>query len=160
MAYVVFGNGTQYSAAELKAKLRKSLPDYMVPAHFVELEEMPQTPNGKVDRKALPAPGGDSLAKTQEFVAPSSPVEEKLASIWRDLLRLDQIGVDDNFFDAGGHSLTAVRLVARVREAFGVDMTLRTAFDAPTIAELATVVDAGAGKPPDPMGDEQVDLLI
>ena len=163
VAYVVHAGREPYAAADLKAHLRRSLPDYMVPSHFVSLERLPQTPNGKIDRKALPAPDQDSLAKTQEYVAPTTPTEEKLASIWFDLLRIDRVGVEDDFFDSGGHSLIAIRLVARVREAFGVDMTLKDAFEAPTISEMAARVDEITGESHESRpaaGDEEVELLI
>ncbi|MES2940789.1 MAG: amino acid adenylation domain-containing protein [Pseudomonadota bacterium] len=115
--------------------LRKRLPDYMVPGHLVILDRLPTTPNGKVDRKALPAP--DALRSGFGYVAPRNATEELLAGIWAGVLKLDKVGVDDNFFALGGHSLLAVQVVNRIRGALGVDVTVRMLFEAPTVARLA-----------------------
>ncbi|HYU31238.1 MAG TPA: 2,3-diaminopropionate biosynthesis protein SbnA [Thermoanaerobaculia bacterium] len=117
----------------LSSWLREKLPDYMVPSAFVSLEALPLTPNGKLDRKALPAPGGDARA----YVAPSDPVEEKLAAVWAEVLRLDRVGINDDFFALGGHSLLATQVVSRVREELGVELPLRRLFTEPTIRQLA-----------------------
>jgi amino acid adenylation domain-containing protein len=127
----------------LRAGLAERLPGYMVPAAFVVLSRLPLSANGKVDRKALPAPewrGGSS-------VAPRNPIEEVLAGLWRELLKLDRVGVQDNFFHLGGHSLLATQLVARVRGSFQVDLPLRRLFGSPTIEALAALVVAGETKP-------------
>ncbi|HVH11782.1 MAG TPA: amino acid adenylation domain-containing protein, partial [Longimicrobium sp.] len=128
-------------ADALRAHLRHSLPEYMVPSAFVLLERMPLTPNGKLDRRALPEPE----VTAGEHVAPRTPVEEVLAGIWAEVLRLDRVGADANFFALGGHSLLATRVVSRVRAAFGVEPTLRALFEAPTLAELARVVEGMRG---------------
>ncbi len=131
---------------ELRARLRGTLPDYMVPATFTRLEALPLTPNGKLDLEALPDPGRPGAA----FVAPRDPLEEELAAIWSRLLKAGRVGVHDNFFELGGHSLLATRVLAALREAFGVEIPLRSLFERPTVAELAPAVAAargGAGAP-------------
>ncbi|HEX2091902.1 MAG TPA: phosphopantetheine-binding protein, partial [Longimicrobiaceae bacterium] len=121
----------------LRAQLRRFLPDYMVPAAIVMVDMLPLTPNGKLDRRALPAP--EYAAKVH--VAPRTAVEEVLAGIWAEVLRVEQVGVTENFFDLGGHSLLAVRVVSRVRDALSVEVPLRTIFEFPTLEELAGWVD-------------------
>ncbi|MFL6202420.1 MAG: amino acid adenylation domain-containing protein, partial [Thermoanaerobaculia bacterium] len=122
------------TAAELRDALRQTLPEYMLPSAFVILEALPVTPNGKLDRQALPAPQWSSGAG---LVAPRTPAEKSLAAIWSDVLGVPQVGLEDSFFDLGGHSLLATRMVSRVREAFGVELGLRTLFERPRLDELA-----------------------
>ncbi|HEX5725518.1 MAG TPA: amino acid adenylation domain-containing protein, partial [Longimicrobiaceae bacterium] len=148
VAYVV----GDVEADALRVHVRQSLPEYMVPSAFVFLDALPLTPNGKLDRKALPAP---ELAPAEEkYVAPRTPVEEVLAGIWTEVLRLERVGANDNFFELGGHSLLATRVVSRVRELFGVELPLRALFEGPTVAELAGRVEEmqrageGAALPP------------
>ncbi|HEY0015717.1 MAG TPA: amino acid adenylation domain-containing protein, partial [Longimicrobium sp.] len=124
----------------LRTSLRQSLPEYMVPAAFVVMEALPLTPNGKLDRKALPAP--DFGPAVDAYVAPRTPVEEVLAAVFAEVLQVERVGIHDGFFDLGGHSLLATRVVARVREAFGVELPLRALFDGATVAALASAVDA------------------
>jgi acyl carrier protein len=135
VAYVVGAVETD----ALREHLRGSLPDYMVPGAFVRLESLPLTPNGKLDRKALPAP--EYEADTERYVAPRTPVEEVVAGIWAEVLRLERVGVHDNFFDLGGHSLLATRMASRIRAAFSVELPLRALFEGPTVAELAARVE-------------------
>jgi amino acid adenylation domain-containing protein len=125
-------------AGALRAHLRQSLPDYMVPGAFVVLEQLPLTPNGKIDRRALPDP---DLGAGEDRAAPRTPTEEILAGLWGELLGVDGVGPDDEFFALGGHSLLATRLVSRIREAFGVEMPIRTIFEDPVLAALALRVD-------------------
>jgi amino acid adenylation domain-containing protein len=135
VAYVV---GAGVTALGLRAGLKERLPKYMIPSSFVMLDELPLTPNGKVDRKALPAP--DSGQAGAEYVAPRTDVEEAIASIWSELLGVSRVGVNDNFFDLGGHSILAMQLAARVHNAFGVRLPLRTVFESPTVAGLTVAV--------------------
>ncbi len=125
---------------ELRTALRASLPDYMVPSAFALLDALPLNANGKVDRRALPAP---AVRETSAgYVAPRTPTEEALAEIWKDLLDLERVGVHDNFFDLGGHSLLVAQAMARVREQLGVDLPLRALFESPTPAGLAEQVES------------------
>jgi hypothetical protein len=127
---------------ELREHLLKRLPDYMVPAQFVMLEQLPLTANGKVDRKALPAPEESARVTGEGYVAPRTPVEEVLAAIWSEVLGLERVGVRDNFFELGGHSLLATQVVSRVRQSFGVEVTLRSLFERPTVAGWSASVQA------------------
>jgi amino acid adenylation domain-containing protein len=124
------------SADELRQSLQQRLPAYMVPAVFVPLEALPLTPNGKVDRKVLPMPD-QSRAVQGIFVAPRTPVEDLLATIWADVLQVERVGIYDNFFELGGHSLLAVRVVHRMEQVWGKKLALATLFAGPTIAQLA-----------------------
>ncbi|HST60441.1 MAG TPA: amino acid adenylation domain-containing protein, partial [Longimicrobium sp.] len=121
-------------AAELRTHLRGRLPEYMVPSAFVVMEALPLTPNGKVDRKALPAPEG--RADERAYVAPRTPEEEALAEIWREVLRVDRVGLEDDFFELGGHSLLATQVLSRVRRELGVELPLRAFFEASTVRAL------------------------
>jgi len=123
---------------KLKQQLRSTLPEYMIPAVFVSLRDWPLTPNGKVDRNALPDP---EETGRPEYVAPRNETEEKLALIWSELLGVEGIGIHDNFFDLGGHSLLAARAVSKFRQAFGVDIQLRALFEMHTIADIAQYLD-------------------
>ncbi|WP_345144820.1 amino acid adenylation domain-containing protein [Dactylosporangium darangshiense] len=135
----------------LRGFLRDRLPEFMVPAVFVELASLPLNVNGKVDRAALPAPDAARLDLVEAFVAPTGPVQEVLAGIWAELLEVERVGAVDNFFALGGHSLLATRVVSRVRSVFGVEVPVAALFDAPTVAALAAVIEAavpGAVAPP------------
>ncbi|MFH0344255.1 MAG: amino acid adenylation domain-containing protein, partial [Chromatiales bacterium] len=126
---------------KLREFLREKLPEYMLPTSFITLDHLPLTPNGKLDRKALPAPEDSRRPDLDAlYVAPRTPTEETLAAIWAEVLKLDQVGIHDNFFDLGGHSLLAVQLISRVREQLDVDLPLRAIFEAPTVAALSAVV--------------------
>lgn len=121
---------------QIDAALARRLPDYMRPGSYVQMEQMPMTPNGKLDRKALPHPDAAHRIRPQEYVAPASVTEHTLAQLWAEVLGLARVGIRDNFFRIGGHSLLAVRLVARIRETFGTQVSLLALFERPTIAEL------------------------
>ncbi|NEQ78179.1 MAG: non-ribosomal peptide synthetase, partial [Okeania sp. SIO2C9] len=121
---------------QLREYLESRLPEYMLPSGYVVLSQLPLTPNGKLDRKALPAPDFANSLST-EYVAPETETEKVLAEIWREVLGIEQIGIHDNFFDLGGHSLMATQVLSRVRLAFGIDIPLTTLFESSTIAKLA-----------------------
>jgi amino acid adenylation domain-containing protein len=132
-------------AAELRSHLAEELPAYMLPPHFIRLDRLPLTSNGKIDRKALPAPTADTLAISQDFVRPHTETEKALAVIWTELLKVESIGINDEFFDLGGHSLLAIRAVSRIRDVFGVDIPLEVMFAKPTIAGLANALAEAKG---------------
>jgi amino acid adenylation domain-containing protein len=140
---IAYAEVTGEPSPPLAEHLRSSLPAQMVPALFVTLDVLPRTPNGKIDRKALPAPEM-AARRSAERVAPSTPTEELLAGLWEELLGIDDVGAGDSFFDLGGHSLLATRLIARLRSALGVDLPVRQVFETPTVAELAAVIEASA----------------
>jgi amino acid adenylation domain-containing protein len=148
VAYVV----SDADPAELREHLRRELPEHMVPSAFVRLDSLPRTPTGKVDPKTLPVP--EYASAQARHVAPRTPVEEVLAGIWAEVLRLERVGAADSFFELGGHSLLAMRVASRVREVFGVELAVRALFEAPTLGGLAGRVDAllrgerGAPAPP------------
>ncbi|MGQ4807004.1 Linear gramicidin synthase subunit D [Candidatus Entotheonellaceae bacterium PAL068K] len=145
VAYVVLEDGQSDQAstapeswmAALRTSLTPSLPDYMMPAAFVCLESLPLMPNGKVDRRALPAPDRSALGLETHFVPPRTEMEETITSIWRDVLGLERVGIHDNFFALGGHSLLAMRIISRIREACAIELQLRTLFASPTVAGVA-----------------------
>jgi acyl carrier protein len=111
----------------------------MVPSVFVAMEALPRTASGKIDRQRLPEPG--RARQTEEgYMAPRTPVEQAIASIWGDLLRVERVGASDNFFDLGGHSLLATQVISRLREAFGLELPLRILFETPTVEELALAI--------------------
>ncbi|MCC7213835.1 MAG: amino acid adenylation domain-containing protein, partial [Nitrospira sp.] len=139
-AYVVPQDGQSIDSERLRTALQTQLPEYMVPSIFLTLDALPRTPNGKVDRKALPAPDLDG-AGGSTYVAPRSVTEELLAGIWADILGLERVGVRDHFFELGGHSLLATQVVSRIRSAFQIELPLRAAFECPTVADLAATVD-------------------
>ncbi|MFL5537559.1 MAG: amino acid adenylation domain-containing protein, partial [Longimicrobiaceae bacterium] len=140
VAYAVPREGAGPDAAALRTHLKALLPEYMVPSAYVRLERLPLTANGKLDRRALPEP--EPAAADARSAAPRTPTEEILAQLWADVLRVESVGVDDDFFALGGHSLLATRLLARVQNALGVVLPLRAVFEGPTVAELAARVDA------------------
>jgi natural product biosynthesis luciferase-like monooxygenase protein len=138
VAYYVAAGDPPTPPAELRTHLAARLPDFMIPAHLLALASLPRTPNGKVDRAALPRPEGVAIVVDHApFVAPGEGMEELIAAVWRDVLKLPSVGVRDNFFDLGGHSLLAVQLHRRLREAIGRALPLTDIFRFPTIAALA-----------------------
>jgi len=159
VAYVVPADEGKPAGADLREALAHQLPDYMIPSAFVLLDRLPRTPNGKVDRAALPAPGSDRPDLPEACTAPRNTTEEALAEIWCAVLGLKQVGVHDNFFDLGGHSLLVAQVLARVRQAFAVRLTLRHAFEAPTIVQLAVTVEEALVAEIKALSDEEATRL-
>ncbi len=136
VGYIVPEAGATVTVTELRAHLRRELPEYMVPGVLVLLESLPLTPSGKLDRRALPDVDGQSAGGT-EYEAARTPVEEVLCGIWAEVLRVDRVGINDDFFALGGHSLLATQAMSRIKRAFNIDLPLRTMFEASTVAALA-----------------------
>ncbi|WP_269744533.1 condensation domain-containing protein, partial [Stigmatella aurantiaca] len=142
VAYVVAQEGEEGLEGErLKGFLAERLPEYMVPSAYVVMEALPLTRNGKVDHKALPAPG-KSEGEAEQHVAPRNQTEELVAGIWAELLGVDQVGIHDNFFDLGGHSLMSVKLLSRIRAIFDVELAVLDIFEQPTVARLVEKIAA------------------
>ncbi|MEO7987157.1 MAG: non-ribosomal peptide synthetase [Gemmatimonadales bacterium] len=141
VAYVVPAAGLDFSNASLRDFLRGSLPDYMIPASFVRMAALPLTAHGKVDRAALPPPAPENTLQDEVSDGPRTDTEQRVAEILGELLNLDEIGLDDNFFMLGGHSLLGAQVIARLREAFGVQIGLRSLFEAPTVESLSAEVE-------------------
>lgn len=137
LAYVVPREVGEISSAELRRFLEKRLPGFMLPSGFVFLDRLPLSPNGKIDRSALPNLGASRPELGDAFVAPRNDVEEKIAAVWREVLRIERIGIHENFFDLGGHSLSAVKMIAEVEKALGRRLALATVFRCPTVMQLA-----------------------
>jgi acyl carrier protein len=140
VGYLVAAGADEPSPDVLRDFLKQKLPEHMVPSVFVTLPMLPLTPNGKVDRKQLPAPAGGRAKAGSNFIAPSAGPEQAIAAIWRDILNTDPIGVDDNFFDFGGHSLQVVQVQNRLREALGIDVPVLKLFQFPTIRALGRYI--------------------
>jgi amino acid adenylation domain-containing protein len=143
----------------LARELRRALPEHMVPSAFVALDALPVTPNGKLDRTALPAPESSRRDTGVEFAAPEGPLEETLARLWSEVLELDRVGIHDDFFEAGGHSLLATQLMARVNDAFGVELALRVLFETSTIATLAVAVEEALLEQIEALPEEEAERL-
>jgi amino acid adenylation domain-containing protein len=146
VGYAVPRPGQRIVAAELKAFLGAKLPDYMVPPHIVGMLAMPLNPNGKIDRKALPEPTRDPGVEGQPFEPPRNATEEALAAIWKEVLGVQRVGINDDFFMLGGHSLNATQVVSRIRQRFQIELPLPAFFQAPTIAALGTALQNGHKK--------------
>jgi amino acid adenylation domain-containing protein len=167
IAYLVPGE-TELKTAEVREWLREQLPGFMIPALFLKLDELPLTPTGKIDRRALPSPDPELIDKTP-YKAPQTEMEQTLASIWADLLKVGRVGINDNFFELGGHSLLATRMTTRLRETYGIELPMRTVFEAPTIAllgnrleQLKRMPEQGAvtGIPASPRGEGDLPKLL
>lgn len=141
VGYVVGEEGRQVNTAELTRGLRERLPEYMVPAFYKVIEEIPLTANGKVDKSKLPRVEAGYRSSQEEMVAPRTLVEEIVAAIWKERLGLEEVGVHDNFFMSGGHSLLATQVISRLKSVFKLELALRSLFEAPTIAGLAQRVE-------------------
>jgi acyl carrier protein len=143
-AYIVLAAGMQATPSELWAQLRQTLPDYMAPAAIVMLVAMPLTPNGKIDRSALPAPGDLARQRTGWHVPPQDPLDHMVAAIWEDLLGVRDIGISDNFFDLGGHSLLAAQMIDAIERTSGCRLPLTALFAGPTIEHLTRAIRSSA----------------
>jgi len=145
VGYVVPVDNTQDESAlrdSLREALKAGLPDYMVPAHLLLLDTLPVTPNGKLDRKALPQPDASQLQG--EYVAPQSELEQQIAAIWADVLKLEKVGLNDNFFELGGHSLLATSVIVRIQEQAGVAAELKELFEFPVLADFSRRLEGKA----------------
>ncbi|HEX2931054.1 MAG TPA: condensation domain-containing protein, partial [Candidatus Binatia bacterium] len=141
VAYYTTHIESRPTVSELRQYLQNKLADYMIPSAFVNLKEIPVTPGGKIDRNALPEPDNRRPDLTGPYVLPSTEIEKRLSRIWSEVLSLDRVGVQDNFFDLGGHSLTASRLISRVLDSFQVDLPVKSLFESPTLAGFAQRVE-------------------
>jgi amino acid adenylation domain-containing protein len=160
IAYFVPAGKALPTHTELRNAIASRLPEYMVPGIFVRLEALPLNSSGKVDRAALPPPSTDNTLRDDTFIAPRNPIEERIASMLAPLLGLDKVSVEDNFFLLGGHSLLGTQLIARVRDAFGVELSLRTLFDAPTIGKLSAEVEKQLFAKLEAMSDAEAERLL
>ncbi len=142
-AYVVSASGSKINNDELRKFLRQKLPDYMLPSDFVQLEQIPLTPNGKVDRKALPAPERDVSTTREGYEAPTTKTEKTVAQIWSEMLGVHNISIHDNFFDLGGHSLLATQALVKIATETGVLLRVADLFNTPTISDIACKLDEG-----------------
>jgi len=159
VAYIVPARGAQVSVTALQELLRTRLPDYMIPVAFVTLEALPLTPNGKVDRAALPALDATNILRVAAPATPRTPFEERIAEIVATTLRIKEVGVDDNFFLLGGHSLLGTQVIARIADTLGVDLSLQTLFESPTVAELSREVERLILSKLDAMSDDEIQRL-
>jgi acyl carrier protein len=143
VAYIILGGESRPNASDLREFLAAALPDYMIPSHFVTLAELPVTASGKLDKSALPAPAAGNLLPSPspaQATAADDGVQKRIAAMVAALLEIPTVEPEENFFMIGGHSMLGVQLVARIRDMFGVKMTLRQLFNAPTVAALAVEV--------------------
>jgi amino acid adenylation domain-containing protein len=141
VAYIVLHQASELTASQLRNYLKEKLPEYMIPSVLTILEALPSTPNGKVDRQALPAPEGGHLSCESTFVPPRTSTEKLLAEIWSEVLGLERVGIYDNFLELGGHSLLAIQVISRVREALSLEVPLRSLFESLTIAEMSQAIE-------------------
>lgn len=159
-AYIVRESNAAITSAQLRSFLGESLPDYMVPATFVKLKCLPMTANGKLDRSALPKPTIDNTLDDAGFAAPQSEIEQWLAGFLAGLLKVDRVSRNDNFFDLGGHSLMGAQLIAKVYQRFAVELSLRSLFDHPTIAEISSEIERLLFAKVQTMTDEEAQRIL
>ncbi len=142
VAYIILQNTQAPTSSDFRAYLRDTLPEYMIPSAFVILDAFPLTPNRKVDRKGLPIPQQEYRTSQHPFVEPRTLLEKDVLAIWSDILDVKQISIYDDFFELGGHSLKATQVAGRIRDTFGVDLSIRLLLDYPTVAEVSQIVEA------------------
>ena len=157
VAYVVPTAEAQPSEQSLRESIRQHLPDYMEPSAFVWMEALPLTANGKIDRGSLPAP---AFEESKNFIAPRTPVEETLAGIIEEFLKVPRVSIDDDFFHLGAHSLLGAQIIARVRTVFGTELKLLDVFDAPTVAQLSVKIEEALTKQLSQMSEAEVDAAL
>lgn len=160
VAYLVADDDAELVSSAIRDFLRVRLPEYMIPTVFVRLGSLPLTPNGKVDRAVLPSPDPMNTVRDRVFVGPRNIVEERVAGILGDLLGLELVGVDDNFFLLGGHSLLGTQVIARVRDAFDIELPLRTLFDHPTVAGMSAEIERLVYAKLEAMSEEEVQRAL
>lgn len=160
VAYLVLLPGAEVTAKSLRESLASSLPDYMLPALFVHLPALPIMPNGKMDRAALPAPDATNTLREGSIAQPTTPTEARLVEIMAPLLGLERLGVDENFFMLGGHSLLGAQIIMRVTAIFGVTLTLLTLFEAPTIQQLAEQIEQLVLAKLETLSEDEIQLLL
>jgi thioesterase domain-containing protein len=167
VAYVAVGKGQSLAANALRKFLEQKLPDYMLPSRFIFLDDLPMTPNGKVDRKALPKPEQLELTEQEEYVAPRNSIESQLVKIWESVLNIRNVGVKENFFELGGHSLLVAKLISRIGRVFGKQLSMAAIFQAPSVEQQAlllrngiTLPDATAVVPIQPAGSNSPFFLL
>jgi amino acid adenylation domain-containing protein len=159
VAYAVAAPDAKPSTTELRRFAREKLPEAMVPSAFVLLGRLPLTPNGKVNRRALPAPGASRPELETLYLAPRSDAQRAIARIWRDVLRIEKVGLHDNFFELGGHSLLMTQVIIRVREAFQIELPMRRCFESPTVAGLAGALEELLIEEIDQLSDDEASRL-
>jgi amino acid adenylation domain-containing protein len=160
IAYIVMKPGADLRASELRNVVASHLPEYMVPSRFVKIARLPLTTHGKVDRAALPAPTPENVLADDGFDPPQSEVEHWLAALLTNLLGVDRIGRDDNFFRLGGHSLMGAQLIAKIQERFGVELSLRSLFDHPSVHGIASEIDNLIRSQLNAMSDEEARRVL
>jgi acyl carrier protein len=164
IAYIIPREGQNPNRHQLRQYAQERMPDFMVPAQVVFMKAFPQTPNLKIDRKALPPPEADVKEEESNFEPPATEVEAAVAELWRELLGVQRIGRRDNFFESGGHSLLAMQCVVRVHDRFGVDLPLKNLFERPTVAGLAEAIEAlswsAAAKAPVHAPEEREEVVL
>jgi len=160
VAYVVTVPEASRNVSELRGYLKERLPDYMIPSAFVYLDALPLTSHGKIDRRALPAPDAERPALAEAFIAPQTPTEKGLASIWTRLLGINRVGINDNYFELGGDSLLATQLVSQLRGVFEVELPLVNLFQYPTLAELAASIEEAIIEQMEEISDEEAEQLL
>jgi len=159
VAYIIPEGEQTPSVSVLRQYLREKLPEYMVPNAFVTLEKLPLTPNGKIDRSALPDPQLDPQTE-ENYIAPRNEVEEAIADIWRELLHMKNVGINDSFFAIGGHSLLAIRAISRIRQAFQVEIPLKRFFELPSIADLSMAIEEILIKEIEALPEDEAQRLV
>jgi aspartate racemase len=157
VGYVVAAGEEALTANDLRSFLREKLPDHMVPSVFVMIESIPLMPNGKVDRKSLPDPAGRFADLGSNYIAPRSEAEKKISAIWQDTLGVEKVGVHDNFFDLGGHSMLMAEIFSKLEGAFKKELSMAELFEYPTVSSLAAFLEQGSNRSSLKRGEEQAE---